>query len=162
MKKGYLSLFLILVFVLLLTSGTAFAQEQEEGKYKIGFQASFPSYGLSGIMRVNEKVSVQGVAAPFGDVTTFAVRGLYRFREEPGWNAYGYGSFGMYNYTAGTIDESKTGFGAGVGIEYDWQMRFGEDAPPLTSNLEIGIGSVNFDYYDYSTFSFGVGTHYKF
>ena len=162
MKKGYLSLFLILVFVLLLTSGTAFAQDQEEGKYKIGFQASFPSYGLSGIMKVNEKVSVQGVAAPFGEVTTFAVRGLYRFRDEPGWNAYGYGSVGMYNYTAGSIDENTTGFGAGVGIEYDWQSRFSEEAPPLTSNIEIGIGSVDLEYYEYSSFSFGVGTHYKF
>ena len=174
MKKKCLSSILILVFILLLAQSSVLAQE--EGKYKIGFMASFPSYGLSGIMKINDKVSVQGILAPMGDLSSYSVRGLYKIQEEETWHTYSYGSIGIwkheyeevvnssnyYNLTTETKTESAVGFGAGVGIEYDWSIWYGEDFPPISSSLEIGFGSVGLDNYEYSAISIGAATHYKF
>ena len=169
MKKKYLSSILILVFILLLAQSSVLAQE--EGKYKVGFMASFPSYGLSGIMKVNDKVSVQGILAPMGDLSNYSVRGLYKIEEEESWHTYGYGSIGLWTHTYtdysnsyGGEDETESavGIGAGVGIEYDWSIWYGEDFPPISSSIEIGFGSVGLDNYNYSSISIGAATHYKF
>lgn len=175
MKKKYLSSILILVFILLLAQSSVLAQnnilDQEAGKYKVGFMASFPSYGLSGIMEINDKVSVQGILAPMGDLSNYSVRGLYKIEERESWHTYGYGSIGLWThkYTdysnnpyGETETESAIGIGAGVGIEYDWSIWYGEDTPPISSSLEIGFGSVGLDNYNYSAISIGAATHYKF
>lgn len=88
-----ISLFITTVAVsfFLLVSDVAFAQEQKETKFGIGFQSTFPAWGLSGMMDVNDKVSVQGILGAFGDLNIYAGRGIYRFRKEPMWNTYGYG-----------------------------------------------------------------------
>ena len=61
------------------------------------------------------------------------------------------------------VEETETamGFGAGGGIEYNWQA-FAPDLPPIWWNLEAGIGSVPLDYYNFSAFMIGLGAHYRF
>lgn len=148
--------------------GVASAQEQKETKFGVGFQG----WGISGMMDVSDKVSVQGILGMFGDLRTYAGRGIYRFRREPLWNAYGYGMVGMWSgsyskwdaYRGDYVEETETamGFGAGGGIEYNWQA-FSPNLPPIWWNLEAGIGSVGFDHYnDFSAFMFGGGAHYRF
>jgi len=78
------ALFSLAVAVLpLLASGVVFAQGetktessvasvQKEGtKFGIGFQASFPGYGISGIVDVTDKVSIQGILDFIGDLNRY-------------------------------------------------------------------------------------------
>ena len=144
----------------------------KETKYGVGYQGTFPANGLSGMMDVNENITAQAIFGLFGDLKTYAGRGLYRFRKEAYWDMYGYGMIGAWSYTGLEVGagltlkkttETVLGFGAGVGIEYDWR---GWDAklPPIFWNLELGIGMVNFDKVDYnfSTLLLGAGIHYRF
>lgn len=175
---------------ILLVSSVAFAIEvegekeekqevvQNQMKYGIGFQSSFPAYGVSGMYNVNEKSSIQVVLGPVGKLKTFAGRVLYRFNRKifpHKYNVYGYGMVGFWSYTGygyyhwdaywgrwrwGEKTETVPGFGAGVGLEY-----FFEDfLPEVGWNLEIGFGIVDFKEvrYDFSTFMFGIGAHYYF
>ncbi|MBU0569102.1 porin family protein [bacterium] len=166
-----ISLFIATVTVsLFLLVGVASAQEQKETKFGVGFQSSFPAWGISGMMDVFDKVSVQGILGAFGNLKTYAGRGIYRFRREPFWNTYGYGMVGMWSYSyfddyarRNYVKETETamGFGAGGGIEYNWQA-FAPNLPPIWWNLEAGIGSVPLKYYNFSSFMIGVGAHYRF
>lgn len=171
MFKKHVSLAAVVVLLLIFVSNVSFAQQQEETKYGIGLQFSFPAWGLSGMIDLKEDVSIQGIFGLFGDLTTIAGRGLYRFRQEPYWNIYGYGMLGIWSYPYTELEgwswEEKTettlGFGVGVGIEYNWQA-WDEELPPIWYNAEFGIGSVNFDKanYNFSTMMLGAGAHYKF
>ena len=157
--------------MLLLVSNIAFAQGEKETKFGIGFQSSFPAWGISGMMDVADNVSVQGILGAFGDLKTYAGRGIYRFRKEPKWNTYGYGMIGAWSYPWykwegwNLVEETETtiGFGAGVGIEYDWRAWM-PDLPPVWWNLKIGVGMIEFEEadYDLSTFMVGCGGHYRF
>ena len=161
----------VVISILLLVSSVAFAQEEKETKFGIGFQSSFPAYGISGMLDVGPNISVQGILGAFGDLKTFAGRGIYRFRKEPYWNTYGYGMIGVWSYPWykwegwNFVEKTETtmGFGAGVGIDYNWQG-WSPDLPPIWWNLELGIGMVEFEDADYnfSTIMFGVGVHYRF
>lgn len=189
MFKKHFNLLLPALFFLLVSS-SAFAIEiagEEEEKqevartqmrYGVGFQTSFPAYGVSGMYNVNEKSSIQAVLGPFGDLKTFACRVLYRFNRKTfphTYNVYGYGMLGFWSYTHygyyhwdpywryyrwGKKTETVVGFGAGAGLEY-----FFEDfLPEVGWNLEIGFGIVDFKEvaYDFSAFMFGIGAHYYF
>ena len=160
MIKKYFSVFVIALFLILAFQGFSSAQEKRD--FRIGFMYSYPSYGLSGIMEVNDKISVQGIMAPAGVVGMYSVRGLYTFEEREKWFTYGYGSIGMWNYDYLNDSESSFGFSAGAGIEYDLSLRYGENFPPITTSLEVGFGSVGLEYYDHSLISIGWATHYKF
>jgi len=172
MQKNLASLIGILAFFS-IGGNVVFAEENADTRYGVGFQSSWPAWGLSGMFDVNEDISVQGILGFIGDLKTYAGRGLYRFRKEDGWNAYGYGLIGAWSYTGikftgysfEETTETVMGFGAGVGIEYDWRNWMGNsDLPPIMWNVELGIASVSFDEvdYDFSTFMFGVGAHYRF
>ncbi len=165
-----------MALLLSLGPGAALAAEDVGTKYGVGFQSSFPAWGLSGMVDLNDQISVQGILGFIGDLKTYAGRGIYRFRREDKWNAYGYGMVGAWSYTGYQITsvfpyttkettETVMGFGAGVGIEYDWRAWLNNsDMPPIMWNVEIGIANVNFDEvdYDFSSFVFGVGAHYRF
>ncbi|GAB4370747.1 MAG: hypothetical protein Kow0042_13140 [Calditrichia bacterium] len=171
---------LLVVFLVLSVAGVVFAQEKpgaeikadKETKYGVGFQATFPAYGISGMMDINEMISAQGIVGFFGNLNTYAVRGLYRFQQKNFWDLYGYGMVGAWSYTGLKVSngskleettETVLGFGAGVGIEYDWRG-WNSELPPLFWNLELGLGFANFDAVDYnfSTLLFGAGVHYRF
>lgn len=140
-----ISLFIATVTVsLFLLVGVASAQEQKETKFGVGLQ----NWGISGMMDVSDKVSVQGILEAFGYLKAYTGRGIYRFKRESVWNAYGYGMVGMWSYSYDADWDRAKGtetamcFGAGGGIEYNWQA-FAPNLPPIWWNLEAGIGSAS-------------------
>lgn len=139
-----------------------FAGALEAGEYGVGFQSSWPAWGLSGMYDVNEEVSAQAVLGFAGTANAYSIRGLYRFHREESWNAYGYGSLGLWTYRHRVLgSESALGFGGGAGIEYDWRA-INPELPPIYWNLEIGIASVGLDHYSVSALMLGLGAHYRF
>lgn len=164
-----LAIAIVLAFVVF---SNAFAQDRDDLKWGAGFQGSFPAYGLSGMMDINEMISVQAILGFFGSLNTYAGRGLYRFKKEEDWEIYGYGMIGAWSYdgvrfrTGFGIEnytETVIGFGAGAGLEYDWRA-FNPDLPPLFWNIELGIGIVDFNdvNYNFNTLLIGAGVHYRF
>ena len=162
---------IVIGFILVVLSN-AFAQDRDDLKYGVGFQGSFPAYGISGMMDVNETISVQAILGFFGSLNTYAGRGLYRFKKERDWEIYGYGMIGIWSYDGVGVrtgfalenyTETAVGFGAGAGLEYDWRA-LSPDLPPLFWNVELGIGIVNFNKvnYDFNTLLIGLGVHYRF
>jgi hypothetical protein len=162
------SIVLIAGAVLLLGSSASLAQDREGTTFGLGFQYSYPFWGLSGLADVANNVSIQGIFGLFGDLKAYAGRGIYRFNKKPKWNTYGYGMVGAWSYTGLDIrtleetTETSFGFGAGLGVEWDLRA-WVSDFPPLWWNFGIGIGSVEFDTvdYDFAAFSVGVGLHYR-
>jgi len=162
----------VAVVALFLQFGTAGAQGENRGKFGVGFQSSFPAWGVSGMMDISNNMALQGILGAFGDLKLYGGRGIYRFRQEQRWNTYGYGLIGAWSYKGIEIDsnftwkettETVVGFGAGVGVEYDWRA-WVPGLPPIWSNLEIGFGRTKFEEvdYDFSTFMLGAGFHYRF
>lgn len=140
------------------------AQDRDDLKFGVGFQSSFPAYGISGSMDVNENITAQAIIGFFGSLKTYAGRGLYRFKKEQHWEMYGYGMIGAWNYGFLGVSETVLGFGAGAGLEYDWRA-FNPDLPPLFWNIELGIGFVDFSdevNYNFSTLLIGIGVYYRF
>ena len=138
--------------------------EMQKPKYAVGFQGSFPAYGLSGKMDITDTFTGQAIIGIVGNLQTFAGRGIYNFKREPFWDAYGYGMIGAWRYSAwSNYSETVLGFGAGAGIEYDWR-KFDDELPPIYWNMELGLGFANFNKvnYNFSTIMFGVGVHYRF
>lgn len=136
-------------------------QDAESPTLGLGFQSSFPAYGLSLMVDVTEVASLQGIVGFFGTLNTYAARGLYRFNRETYHDFYGYGMVGGWSY-AGI--ETVPGGGVGAGFEGDIRGLNPEgDLPPLFFNFELGLGFVNFDQaaYNFSTLMFGVGVHYR-
>jgi hypothetical protein len=138
--------------------------EHEQKSVGVGFQSSFPAYGVSVMINTNSNISIQGVLGLFSSVKAYNGRVLYRFNTEKNLQPYLYGSLGAYSYEGLTYyfmnkTETVFGFGAGGGLEY-----FFEGLPDLGFNLEIGIGSVKFKEidFDYSLIWFGLGAHYYF
>ncbi len=155
LKKKLIASTLITAFVLPVA---ATAGSKSGGNLGVGAQSSWPSYGLSAKYDINDDVAVQGTVGALGTVSNYGGRVLYKFKKEPKYNLYGFGSVGMYNYSSGIFDESVTGFGGGAGLEYDLGNEF--SGTPITMSGEIGLASVGFDNYNYSSFGLGFGIHY--
>ena len=165
---------LILLFIFIFSS-IAFSQEEKKPKYGVGFQVSYPAWGISGIMDLTDKISAQVVIGLFGDLNSFIGRVNYKFTGEKFWNVYGYGEIGIWTYPyiefelEGWVLEGKKkreiapAFGAGAGVEYNWQA-LSSKLPPVWYRLEIGLGYANFDKADctVSTLWWGVGLHFRF
>lgn len=142
--------------------------EIERLKYGVGFQGSFPASGISGMMNVTDDIAAQAIVGFFGNLRTFAGRGLYKFQEEDYWDLYGYGMAGAWSYRGFAVNnnrqtETVLGLGAGAGFQYDWRA-YNSDFPPIAWNIELGIGFVDFKEvnYNFSTIMFGAGVHYRF
>ncbi len=161
---------LVLVFAA-LAANTAVAQsatgrggpaEALRPKVGIGFQTSWPAWGLSGMYDVTERVSGQAVLGFFGGWTTFSGRGLYHFGQEPQVRPYGYGMLGFWRYSLITSASAVT-FGAGAGIDLDLR-KLAPELPPLFANAEFGISMVDLALAGYTgaTMAFGAGLHYRF
>ena len=149
--------------VLLMSAMNANA-EIGNGEYAVGWQSGFATFGIAGRVGINDKISAEGILGLFGALSNYGVRGLYTFQEKEYWGSYAFGSVGIWSWNSdiyGIDDETAFGFGAGVGIEYDWRA-FGYQLPPVSWNLELGLGLVNFENYDFNAFSIGAGARYKF
>lgn len=140
------------------------AQEPDAFRFGVGFQSSWPAWGLSGTIDVTEQVTAQAIVGAFGTLTTVGARGIYRFTQEETYNMYGYGTVGMWRYP-GIIRENVVGFGGGAGIEFDWRRIFSNQNgtfPPLFTTIDLGLVVANFEHYDFSGFTVGSGLHYRF
>ena len=144
----------------------SYAQDAEPAtRFGIGFQSSWPSYGISGLYDLSEQITLQGIIGAFGTVTNFGVRGLYRFQTEDKYDLYGFGTAGMWSYDYSVDTENVVGFGGGAGVELDWRrILTPEDNsfPPLFSSIDIGFVLANFEHYDFSGVTIGGGFHYRF
>jgi hypothetical protein len=129
----------------------------------VGFQSTWPAYGLSGIYDVNPQVSAQAVVGFLGSWTTLSGRALYRFAQQPSFDPYGYGMVGLWRYSSGFANASAASFGGGAGIDFDLR-RVGPELPPLYLNMELGLSVVNLDLAGYTgaVMAFGAGFHYRF
>ncbi len=153
------------VFLASTVSMNAAAETQVgNGEYSLGFQSSFSSAGFAGRVGLNDKLSAEAFLGLFGMLTHFGARGLYAFKEEAKWSAYGFGTVGVWMWDSGSTwvsDESAIGFGGGAGIEWNWQT-LDPELPPVSWNVELGLGTANFDRYDFSNVSLGAGFRYHF
>lgn len=144
-----------------ISSSPVVGQEKVIG---FGFQSSWPSYGLSARMAVSETGTLQGVIGALGPVRNFSGRYNHTFQRRAKYSTFAYGSAGVWTWGGGAGFPSETSFGAGagVGIEYDWRaMVDDEDFPPLMTSFEVGLGWIEFENYDFSMISFGLGMHYE-
>lgn len=142
-------------------------EEAGESAFGIGFQSSWPAYGLSGIWDLSEKFTAQGVIGAFGGLTTLSARGLYHFQREEKYSLYGFGTPGIWRNSYRVLDRSESetspGFGGGASIDLNWRSIVGDDeSRPLYSSIDLGFVAATFDYYDFSGLVFGVGLHYRF
>ena len=156
MKK--LILFTYAVFGLLLSPNIS---AQELG---LGFQASFPSYGLSLKADFDDTHSGQVVLGSFGTVSTISGRYIYSFNETGDTfplTPFVYGQVGQwsYNYDFLGIKESIFGYGVGAGLEFNWLASISDK---FKTTVEIGYAAVDLEYFDFSATMFGVGIHYYF
>ncbi|MEZ4417907.1 MAG: hypothetical protein R3E10_19280 [Gemmatimonadota bacterium] len=141
----------------------------QDSPYSIGFQSSWPSYGLSGRYDASDQIQLQAVVGALGEVTNFSGRVNYDFQDKEKYDVYGYGAVGMWRYAysiLGVSDaETTIGLGGGAGFEFDLQEAFSPDDdsfPPLFWSLEAGFVLASFDNYNWSPFVFGGGIHYHF
>lgn len=154
---------------LVVVNGPVHAQEAdlpiqfERPKLGVGFQSTWPAYGLSGIYDVNPTMSAQAVLGFMGGWTTLSGRGLYRFTQHPMLDPYGYGMVGMWRYDSGFADASAVSVGGGGGVDLDLR-KLAPDFPPLYFNMELGLSMVKLDLAGYTgaIMAFGAGVHYRF
>ncbi len=148
--------------VVICLFAAARADALERGKYGLGVQSTHRAWGFSGMYDVDEDVSLQAVIGSFGRAHAYVARGLYRFRREEAWNAYGYGMVGIWTHRHPVHGrDTAPGLGAGVGLEYDWRD-LKANLPPLFWNVEIGLAATGLDHHDISTVFIGAGVHYRF
>lgn len=174
-NKLYYGVMVVLLILVAPVITWAQGEQEEQGaqgsepkaisdtKYGVGFQGTFPASGISGMIDLTDAITAQAIIGFYGNLKTYAGRGLYRFRKENFWNLYGYGMVGAWSYSLVGESETVPGFGAGAGIEYDWRG-WNPELPSISWNLELGLGVVNFDKvnYNFSTLLIGAGVHYRF
>lgn len=147
--------------------GSPAAADDSRSPFGIGFQSSWPAYGISGLYDVNDKITAQLVIGALGSWTTVTGRGLYHFSQQEKYNIYGFGSAGMYRYSYSILGakeaESSVVLGGGVGMEFPLRKLFNdEDFPPLYWSVDLGFSAGSFEYYNWSGFTWGGGLHYRF
>jgi hypothetical protein len=145
--------------------------QEDNGRFGVGFQSSWPAYGLSGVYDVSEKVTAQAVVGAFGALSTLSGRGLYHFQRQESHSLYGFGTVGVWrhswNFAGGSSSETSPGIGGGAGVEFDWRNILngsgnGSDFPPIFSSIDIGFVAASFDNYNFSGLVIGAGLHYRF
>jgi hypothetical protein len=151
LKKG---LIISLALILSLSIMNVSVQARTEGDYRIGVQSAGPS-ALSGIYDLSSDTSIQGIIGLGSKSQTLEGRFLYRFRQEIDWNAYGFGSVGLYS------NSNSNGFvgGVGIGAEYDLQA-LDKSLPPMSVNADVGL-MVQDDIDSFKN-QISIGLHYRF
>ncbi len=148
----------------------------KSGKYKIGFLAAWPTYGLSLKVDYSDKINLEVVAAPMGTFSAYSAKVNYYLTKERNYSTYAYASGGVamydynipkssgygYSYEYESDTETVPMFGAGIGLEWSWRKFLGNDFPDLYSTIEFGYANMSFDYYDFGGLLYGGGIYYKF
>jgi hypothetical protein len=159
------AMIMVLALAALAPTPSSAQEGDSQTRFGIGFQSSWPAYGISGLYDLNEQITLQGIIGAFGTVTNLGVRGLYRFQTEDKYDLYGFGTAGLWSYDYSIDTENVIGFGGGAGIELDWRRILTPDDnsfPPLFSSIDIGFVVADFEYYDFSGLVIGGGIHYRF
>lgn len=157
------------VVALLGMAGQAHGQEGDS-RFGIGFQSSWPAYGISGLYDVNDRITAQAILGAFGTLTTVSGRVMYNFQKEPKHALYGFGTTGVWrhSYRSLGLSETESSFaaGGGAGIELNWRAIVDDSPQPtfprLYSSIDIGFVAASFDFYDFSGLVLGAGLHYRF
>ncbi len=143
----------------------------EVGRVGLGFQSSWPAYGVSGTYDLNQRLTGQAVVGAFGTLSTFSARGLYHFQREEKYSLFGYGTAGVWRHSFRVLEtsenETSPGVGGGAGIELNWRGILdgsgnGSGFPPLFSSIDLGFVAASFDNYNFSGMVIGAGMHYRF
>lgn len=153
-----------LAVTLISVAALATPAQAQDSPWSVGFQSSWPVYGLSARYDLNEKLVAQGVVGAASGLLSVSGRANYRFQQAEKYDVFGYAALTLWNWNGNNTFASETtlGFGAGGGIEVDWPTILEDDEfPPLYSTFEIGFGVAGFDNYDLSAFSFGASLHYR-
>jgi len=145
------------------------AEDADDSRFSVGFQSSWPSYGLSVRYDLSDKLQAQGVLGALGTLTNFSGRLNYAFQDKEKFDIYGYGSVGFWRYSYDFLgagaSETSIGAGGGAGLEFDLQELIAPedgDFPSLYASLELGLTLASFDFYNWSAFGIGAGFHYHF
>ena len=145
-----------LLLLSILVPTMAFSQN-----LSVGFQSSFPSYGLSLKADFDEKNSAQAIFGAFGTLSSYSARYIYNFNKKPNdITPFAYAQAGVWKYKFDllNINESVFGYGVGGGLEFNIFKSFLEG---LKSSVELSYGSVDLEYYDFKATTFGFGIHYS-
>ncbi len=158
--------------VLTSMAGELAAQSNGDvGRVGLGFQSSWPAYGVSGTYDLNQRLTGQAVVGAFGTLSTFSARGLYHFQREEKYSLFGYGTAGVWRHSFRALgtsqSETSPGLGGGAGIELNWRGILdgsgnGSGFPPLFSSIDLGFVAATFDNYNFSGMVIGAGLHYRF
>lgn len=163
MNKKIATLIMVLCFISNSSNVTAGPKGQFAGGYQYnwltnGFSAkyNFPNQPLKG-------VSAQVILGMFGTINGYIAKANYTFRDEGIWRAYGYGTLGRYTEERWHSSESTIGFGAGAGIEHNWQI-IDPNLPPIWFSGELGFTAIEFDQLStsHTGLTFGISGHYYF
>lgn len=148
----------VVASAMLAFSTNTLSQSNDDHQWGAGFHFGFASGGLSLKYKYSETLTAQGTLGFFGNLKNYGVRGLYTFDDQENYDLYAFGGIGLWQWDGDifTDSESVVGFGAGAGIEYMFS------GAPLAASAEIGLGLVNFDNYNFSSFGIGLGLHYYF
>jgi hypothetical protein len=135
----------------------------------LGVQSSSPSTGFSIKSDISNKATIQGIVDFMGEEKNYSFRGIFKFKQKPFYNIYGFGEIGVWSwdrrYTRNNLDETVIGYGVGVGVDYDLRG-LDIDFIPLFINFELNYYQIDFEnehynYYD-DDLGLGLGLHYKF
>lgn len=148
MKKWFL-----LIMILFVSFSYALAVETkkpESSGFGIGFQASFPAWGVSAMLDLGKELTAQGIYGEYQGLKSYTGRGLYYFSKKSLSNTY---VFGMINSLEGAgyewsdetnqvekFTERISLYGGGIGIEYNMKT-FIPGVTALWCNLEVGFMS---------------------
>ena len=140
-----------------------FSDEREKGSIGIGFQISYPFYGLSVIVAPEMDFSFQGMFGLLGKIKSYCGKVRYHIEES---GVYAYALIGAKEYeTTNYIDglsekkiETFFGYGIGFGIEYLVPKI------PIWYNVEVGYGNIKYNdpTSDSHAIMLGIGLHYYF
>jgi len=151
---------LLFGLVALVTINAASAQDVKK-TFGVGFQSSFPIYGLSAKYAVTDQSVIQATIAPFGSgvakINFYGARYIHRFTNESNenLNPYLFAGGGLITYSGlGTTSSNFFSYSAGGGIEYIVGGAVG-----LSVDLGYGKLGVTNDVGVSGVF-FGAGIHY--
>ena len=174
MKQAVSAVFLLLLLVL-FTSQSSAAQELasmddaptiglQGGKFGVGFSSAYPSYGPSGTLQLNEKITVEAILGFLGVINNYGGRVWYRFKIDQTFDLYAVGGVNAFRFSNRFFNENVIGFSVGAGAESGLQALLDDpEMPPVFFNAELGLGFANFNRYGgFNLLSFGVGVHYRF
>ncbi|MCB1047978.1 MAG: hypothetical protein KDC10_12335 [Calditrichaeota bacterium] len=131
----------------------------------VGLQSGVPG-GISIKHEINEQWTAQlllDVLRSNNLVTSYGGRINYTFRDEHTWQAFCYGSLAYYSLDWWYYHESAFGFGAGCGVEWDFEELI--DLPvPLFASVDLGLAMISFPEYGAGVggLFLGFGLHYQF